>query len=163
MGPVTDLRRFQACCAGLAAAALALAACTSVPQASPERDAEVKQFLTHPNAAALYIYRPDFPSGEIEWTDSVLWVDDRLIGSTLPRTYFRLDLRQGKHVLRGDGPDLGRLALDTGTGEIYFVRLNVIGSTSHFALVPPETGKMEVLRCCVLMENWAPGQRPLLR
>ena len=161
---MTDFRSFRACCAaGLAAAALALAGCTSVPQATPQRDAEAKQFVTHPGVATLYIYRPDFPSGEIEWTDSVLWVNDRLIGSTLARTYFRLDLRPGKQVLRGDGPDLGRLTLDTGSREIYFVRLNVIGRTSNFALVAPETGKGDILRCCSLMENWAPGQRPLLR
>ena len=161
---MTDLRLLRACCsAGLAAAVLALGGCTSVPQASDERDAEAKHFVTHPNAATLYVYRPDFPSGDSEWTDSVLWVNNRLIGSTLPRTFFRLDLRQGRHVLRGDGPDLGHLTLDTGTGEIYFVRLNVIGRTSNFTLVAPEIGKKEILRCCALMENWAPGQRPLLR
>ena len=27
----------------------------------------------------------------------------------------------------------------------------------------PDTGKREILRCCSLLENWAPGQRPLLR
>jgi len=26
-----------------------------------------------------------------------------------------------------------------------------------------ETGKREILRCCEMMENYAPGQRPLLR
>jgi hypothetical protein len=35
--------------------------------------------------------------------------------------------------------------------------------TSRFRRHDPETGKREVLRCCALMENWTPGQRPLLR
>jgi hypothetical protein len=146
-----------------ATAALLLAACTSTPQASPERDADAKQFTSHPNSAAVYVYRPDFPIGTGEWSDSVLWVNDRLIGSTLPRTYFRVDLRPGRQVLRGNGPDIGRFTLDTNSGEIYFVSLNVRAGTSHFAVVAAEAGKRELLRCCSLMENWAPGQRPLLR
>ena len=35
----------------LAAAVLALGGCASVPQATPERDAEAKQFITRPDAA----------------------------------------------------------------------------------------------------------------
>ena len=89
----------------------------------------MKQFTSHPNSAAVYVYRPDFPIGTGEWSDSVLWVNDRLIGSTLPRTYFRVDLRPGRQVLRGDGPDIGRFTLDTRSGEIYFVSLNVRAGT----------------------------------
>lgn len=155
--------RAGAACWLLATAALLLAACTSTPQASPDRDADAKQFTSHPNSAAVYVYRPDFPTGTGEWSDSVLWVNDRLIGSTLPGTYYRVDMRPGRQVLRGDGPDIGRFALDTRSGEIYFVSLNVRAGTSHFAVVASETGKRELLRCCSLMENWAPGQRPLLR
>ena len=44
----------------LAAAVLFLAACTSTPQASRERDSLAKEFLTHPNAATLYVYRSPF-------------------------------------------------------------------------------------------------------
>ena len=147
----------------LLAAALLLAACTSTPEASREQDAEAKQFISHPGSAAVYVYRTDLSAEDMSGSHPVLWIDDRLIGSTLPRAYFRVDLRPGKHVLRGDGPDLGRLALDTGAGEVYFVSLNVLGGTSHFARVAPEAGKREILRCCALLENWAPGQRPLLR
>jgi hypothetical protein len=34
---------------------------------------------------------------------------------------------------------------------------------SIFRRVEPETGKRDILRCCSLMENWEPGQRPFLR
>jgi hypothetical protein len=147
----------------LAIAALLLAACTSTPEASPERDAEMKQFDSHPGSAALYVYRPDFPEEGLMPSYSVLWVDDRLVGSTLPRSYFRVDVRPGKHILRGDGPDVGRIAVDTKSGEIYFIRLNVLGGTSRFSLPSQDTARREILRCCTLLENWAPGQRPLLR
>lgn len=139
----------------------ALAGCASTPQASPERDAETKQFMTHPGAAAVYVYRNDFPTAGGE--DSVLYVDNRLIGATLPGTFFRVDLRPGVHLLYGIANDQGRLKLEIRSTQQHFVALNVIGDQSQFRQVSVETGKRELLRCCVLLENWAPGQRPLLR
>jgi hypothetical protein len=43
------------------------------------------------------------------------------------------------------------------------VSLQAAGGISRFMLVKPEAGKRDILRCCSLMENWAPGQRPFLR
>ena len=145
----------------LLAAALA-GGCTSVPQASTSRDKEAKAFNTQPATAGIYVYRPDFGYGATP-AESVLWLDARLIGSTLPRTFFRLDAPPGKRVLHGDGHDTGRLVVEVKAGELYFVSLNVQGGISSFTQVAPEAGKRELLRCCALMENWAPGQRPLLR
>ena len=160
---MAGLHRILTRCGCAIAAALVIAGCTSVPQASAERDAEARQFQTHPNSATIYVYRPDFPSPDSGATDSVLWVDNRLVGSTLPHTFFRLDVRPGRRVFHGDGHDTGQLALDTSAGELYFVSLNVVGGISYFARVPPGTGKRDILRCCAMMENWTPGQRPLLR
>jgi hypothetical protein len=95
--------------------------------------------------------------------DSVLYANGRLIGSTLSRTYFRIDLRPGTQLLHGHGFDQGRLKVDTLSGEIYFVSLIVANGNSSFALLEPEDAKRKLLRCCVLLENWTPGQRPLLR
>ena len=145
-----------------AAAALALAACTSTPQASAARDAEAKQFISQPGSATIYVFRSDLPTDIGNVTDSVLWIDGRLVGATLARSYFRVNVRAGRRVLHGDGVDQGRLALDTAAGEIYFVSLNVRSGTSQFALVKPDVGKSEILRCCSLLETWTPGQRPLL-
>jgi hypothetical protein len=142
--------------------ALFVAGCASVPQASAGRDAEAKQFHTHPATAAIYVYRTDFGYMS-EPVESTLWIDRRLVGSTLPRTFFRVDARPGRRVLHGDGHDAGEIALDTAAGELYFVSLDVSGGTSRFERVPAERAKREILRCCALMENWAPGQRPLLR
>ena len=144
------------------AAALFVGSCASVPQASPERDAAAKRFRSHPNAAAVYVYRPDswVAGGE---STTVLWVDNRLIGETLPRTFFRLDLPAGRHVMNVQAPDSGSLMLDIRAGEVYFVSLSMVGGSSRFERVAPEAGKRAILSCCALMENWAPGQRPLLR
>ncbi len=141
--------------------ALALAGCASVPQASRERDAEAKQYLTHPNAATLYVYRND-PTGVLR-EESVLYLDGRIIGATLPGGYFRIDTLPGDRVLHGYGYDQGWLKFSVRSEEITFVSLNVMGGISRFQRVSPEAGKRELARCCVLMENWAPGQRPLLR
>jgi hypothetical protein len=55
------------------------------------------------------------------------------------------------------------LKVDTRPDQLYFVQLNVMSGGSTLALVDPETAKRTIRRCCALMENWAPQQRPLLR
>lgn len=137
-----------------------LSGCASTPQATAERDAEAKQFVSHPATAAIYVYRNEWNAAD---DYSVLYVDNRLIGATLPGTYFRVDVQPGKHVLRGFAYDAGQLELDVRPGEIKLVSLNVLSGYSRFALRNGEAGRRELLACCVLLENWAPGQRPLLR
>jgi Protein of unknown function (DUF2846) len=140
---------------------LVLSACTSTPQASPERDAEAKRFVSHPGTAALYVYRPDFSTHSLG--DPALWIDNRLIGATLPGTYFRVDVRPGEHQVRTDGAGESRLTITTASGEVYFVRLTVYDGPARFEPMDPEIAKRDIVRCCELLENWAPGQRPLLR
>jgi len=141
-------------------AAVITAGCASTPQATGERDAEARQYASSPASSTLYVYRPDI--GNPDW-DTVLWIDGRLIGATLPRTFFRINVEPGKHTLTGMGHDNGRLTLETRPGELYFVSLSAIAGHSLFWLVPPAIGRPAVDHCCTLMENWAPGQRPLLR
>jgi hypothetical protein len=93
----------------------------------------------------------------------VIHVDGRLIGATLPRTYFRVDVLPGERLLHGIGYDQGSIKVNVRPDEIAFVSLDAMGGTSHFRQVDPETAKREILRCCSLMENWAPGLRPLFR
>ncbi len=140
----------------------ALGACTSTPQASREQDAQARRFLTHPGVATLYVYRSD-ALGSLDTEDSVLYVNGRLIGSTLPGTYFRIDLRPGEHLLHGYAHDQGRIRVRAAADEITFVSLSVINGISRFEQVAPEAARRAIARCCALMENWAPGQRPLLR
>jgi hypothetical protein len=144
----------------IAAATLAIAGCTSTPEAPPERDAVAKEFNTHPGASTIYVYRSQFNNLDY---DSVLFLNGRLIGSTLPGTYFRVDATPGHNVLHGTGVDIGQIALDTRAGQLYFVSLDVLGGHSHFRVVPDDAAKQQIASCCVLLENWAPGQRPLLR
>jgi hypothetical protein len=137
-----------------------LAGCASTPQATRERDAETKTFITHPATAAIYVYRSPFDRPD---SDSVLYLDRRLVGSTLPGGFFRVDAQPGKRVLHGLGYDQGTREIEVRPGQIYFVFLRVVEGTSSFVPKPAEVGRAELLDCCVLLENWAPGQRPLLR
>ena len=137
---------------------LGLAGCASTPQASRERDFEAKQFGSSPATATVYIYRTDTSRD-----DTVLWIDNRLIGATLPRAYFRVHLDPGRHVFTGMASDNGRLAFEARPGEVYFVEQVLHAGQSHFRLVAADLAQKVVTNCCLLLENWAPGQRPLLR
>jgi hypothetical protein len=145
---------------GITALVALLGACAATPQASAERDAEAKQFFTHPSAATIYVYRSPF--NRID-SDSVLYIDGRLIGSTLPGTYFRMDTVPGRHVLHGIALDAGQLEMEVRPGQTYFVALDVIAGHSRFTFVPDHIGRERVQACCALLENWGPGQRPLFR
>lgn len=147
--------------AALAAATLALAGCVATPEATPERDAEAKRFIPRPGAATIYVYRPGFPSADRN--DPALHVDDRLIGETLPGTFYRVEVPPGRHVLHAFGSSGSQVEIDTQAGELHFVALEVSGSQSRFVRVAPDAGRREIVRCCVLLEIWAPGQRPLFR
>lgn len=138
-----------------------LAGCASTPQASRQRDAEAKQFITYPATAAIYIYRPGPRS--VDDDDTVLYVDGRLIGATLPRSFFRVNVNPGVHLLNGMGPDQGSLRMETRPGQNYFVELKVVSGNSYFTVVEPQLAQRTIIACCEAMLNWAPGQRPLLR
>jgi hypothetical protein len=141
---------------------LAFAGCSSTPQSSPVQDSLSKQFITHPDSATLYVYRPDrSPGTDIE--DTVLYVGDRLIGSTLPGTFFRIDLLPGNYLLHGLAHDNGGLNVELRRGEAAFVALTSTSGNSRFARVDAASAQRELTACCALMENWTPGQRPLLR
>ena len=144
---------------GLVAAVL-ISGCASTPQATRDRDALAKEFLTHPNASTIYVYRSPFNDYE---ADSVLYIDGRLIGATLPGAYFRIDAVPGRHVLHGSAIDIGQITLDTRPGELYFVSLDVLAGHSRFRLIPEQMAQERVRACCALLENWVPGQRPFIR
>ncbi len=140
---------------------LALGGCASTPQATPRSDAEAKQFMTHPGFAGIYVFRPDFKADMME--DTVLYVDDRLIGQTLPGTFFRVDVQPGAHVVRSSASGASQIMVDARADELYFVELNVSGGNSRLSMVEPDVAQRTIRQCCALMENWTPGQRPLLR
>ena len=142
--------------------AIALAGCASTPQATRERDAEAKRFESRPDAAAIYVYRDAVGPEDDGSNDPVLFVDRRLLGAVLPGTFFRFDVRAGAHELRAASHSQATLKLDARYGELYFVSLTMTAGVPALRRVEPETGRRDILRCCALLENWAPGQSPFL-
>jgi hypothetical protein len=139
---------------------LLVAACASTPQATAERDREAKRLGAQPGSSTIFVYRSDFPGAP---DDTVLWINGRLIGATLPKSFFRIDVNPGSQQLSGFGGDNGGMRLETRPGEMYFIRLETFAGQSTFERMESAAGRRELTACCALLENWRPGQRPLLR
>jgi hypothetical protein len=139
------------------------AGCASTPEAPAVTDAEAKRFQPEQRAAIIYLYRADSGSNGI----ATVWIDGRLVGQSLPGTFFRVPVRSGHNVITVSGNDIGRIEIDTRQDEVYFVAMNVQGelegaSNTVFRRVNPQAGQAEILRCCSLLETWRPGQWRIL-
>ena len=136
----------------------AMSGCASTPQATAERDELAKQFAADPEKGTVYIYRPGVNfDNNTEDISSVLYIDQRLIGSTLAGVYFLVQLAPGTHVLSGIANDQGKMTLQVEAGRLYFVSLQVLNGSSVFTQVGVDTGKREVSNCCTLYDNAKPG------
>ena len=129
-----------------AAAALLLAGCiTPLPPAAG--DAQAKRFETVPGKAVIYLVR-DRPDFTREPTPVVL--DDSVMGTSYPGTYFHWVVAPGRHRIAGFAGDSGAIAVDTAPGGLYFVQQSVVRSLgltrSHFRLVHDAHGRQVVLR-----------------
>ena len=127
-------------------AALALASCAPLPP-SPQ-DLEAKRFEPAPGKAVIYLVR-DMP--DISREAASVMIDDNLMGSTYPGTYFRWVVDPGRHVIRGYAGDAGATALDVAPGGVYFVQQSFTrGFTgfghSFFRPIPESYGRSAVLR-----------------
>ena len=146
--------------AALFVALAILTGCASTPMASPDAEADAKRFESAPNAAIIYLYRPPAPGGDAAAT---IWVDGRLLGETLPTTFFRVPARPGHSRITVSGNDTGRLEIDTQANGVYFVEMQVVGESQSgtstiFRSVAPEIGEAAIRGCCRMLEAWRPGQ-----
>jgi hypothetical protein len=148
----------------IALGALALCACASTPQATPEREAEAKRFEPVTREAVIYIYRPGAP---LSGPETTLWVDNRLVGSSLPGTFFRVIALPGRNVIDTSPPDSGRIAVDTRGNDVTYVEMITEGDftdspSSRFRVVPDEVARAAIARCCWMLETWRHNQPRLL-
>ena len=135
-----------------------LGGCSTTPEATPEKDADARRFDPALRGATIYLYRGDLRGGV-----ATIWIDDRLVGLTSPRTYFRVPVRPGRHRISVSGDDMGRIDVDTKEEGVYFVEMQVFGEseashTTIFRSVQADTAKAVIARCCTLLETWRPGQ-----
>jgi hypothetical protein len=96
---------------------LTLAACAPLPP-SPQ-DLEAKRFEAVPGKAVIYLVR-DMP--DISREAASVMLDDNMMGSTYPGTYFRWVVEPGRHQIRGFAGDAGAITVDVAPGAIYYVQ-----------------------------------------
>ena len=146
------------------AAALLCWACTSTPEATPERDRWAKEFEPVVRDSVIYVYRPD-PPGTMAVTD--LFVNQRLVGSSLPGTYFRIPVLPGRNRLETFAAHGEPIDIVTRGNDVVFVELQNHSAQEgtpnmRFRIVPPERGKAAIRACCSRLETWRQDQPRLL-
>lgn len=124
---------------------LALTGCAPLPP-SPQ-DIEAKRFEYVPGKAVIYLVR--------EWPDlsrevATLMLDDNMMGSTYPGTYFRWVVEPGRHQIRGYAGDAGSMTLDVAPDRMYYIQQTVSRTfgfaRSIFRFIPEPYGRAAVLR-----------------
>jgi hypothetical protein len=122
-----------------------LAGCAPLPP-SPQ-DIEAKRFDPVPGKAVIYLVRlyPD-----ISRDVGTVMLDDRMMGSTYPGTYFRWVVEPGRHQIRGYAGDAGSMTIDVQADRMYFIQQSVSRffhgfPQSFFQLVPEPHGRAAVL------------------
>ena len=126
--------------------ALFLAACAPLPP-SPQ-DIDAKRFEPVPGKAVIYLVRP-MPDRASE--PATVMLDNNMMGSTYPGTYFRWVVEPGRHEIRGYAGDAGRFTLDVPPDGLYFVEQTVTRLLSGFAQsffrpIPDPHGRAIVMR-----------------
>ena len=145
-------------------AALLGGACTSTPESTRERDAWAKEFEPVTRDSVIYVYRPDF-SGTMAVTD--LSVDNRLVGSSLPGTYFRIPVLPGRHLLEVFAAHGEPIEVVTHGNDVIFVELQNYSSVDgtpnmRFRIVSAERAKPAIIACCSRLETIRHDQPRLL-
>ncbi len=125
---------------------LTLAACAPLPP-TPE-DIAAKRFEPVSGQSVIYLVRP---APDASYDAATLWLDDRMVGSTYPGTYFRWVVPPGRHRIAGYAGDSGNIVLDTAPGRVYFVYQSFgrplgFSGVSYFQLIDERNGRAMVMQ-----------------
>jgi len=133
-----------------------LSGCASVPMASLEKDAALKQF-TPPakDKSGLYVYRNQFGGQALKKT---LKLDGKVIGETANKVYFYQEITPGSHKLATESEfSDNAITLVTEGGKNYFVeqyiKMGVFVGGAKLTLMSDEGGQKEVLECKLAEPN----------
>jgi hypothetical protein len=126
----------------------ALTGCASVPLAPTDADSAAKTFATAPDSGNVYVYRNESIGSAIKMG---VYVDEKPIGQTAAKTYFKVPLTPGKHKIRGHAENNSVLELDVQPGKNYFVwqevKMGALSARNELQLVDEATGKKGVGQC----------------
>jgi len=145
-------------------ALLLCAGCASTPESTPERDEWAKHFEPVTRDSVIYVYRPDMQS---PMASTELYVNRRLVGSSLPGTYFRIPVLPGNSVIDVFAGDGSPITVATRGNDVVFVELRNYGTDEgtpnmRFRQVSAEAGKQAILDCCSRLELYKSDQPRLL-
>ena len=126
---------------------LLLAGCIA-PLPPSTQEIEAKRFEAVPGKAVIYVVRP-YP--DLSPDAGTLSLDDHVMGSTYPGTFFRWIVDPGRRHIRGFAGDSGGMIIDVMPGGVYFVQHSYSrGFTgfgqSFFSLIPEPYGRGAVMR-----------------
>src|SRR5690349_8351896 len=94
---------------------LALAGCIAPLPPGPQ-ELEAKRFETVPGKAVVYVVR-GYP--DLSPDTGTLTLDDNMMGSTHPGTFFRWVMEPGRHQIRGYAGDNGGIVIDVLPDRVY--------------------------------------------
>ena len=126
---------------------LLLAGCITPLPPSPQ-EIEAKRFEPVAGKAVIYLFRP-YP--DLAPDAGTLMLDDNMMGSTYPGTFFRWVVEPGRHQIRGFAGDPGAMVIDVLPDRVYYVQQSYTrGFTgfgqSFFSLIPEPYGRGAVMR-----------------
>jgi hypothetical protein len=127
-----------------------LSGCASVPMASKEQDAALKNFQAPPeNNAGLYIYRNTFAGQGLKKTVSL---DGSVIGETANKTYFYKLLTPGQHTLSTESEfSDNAITFHADAGKNYyvqqFIKMGVFVGGANLEVMSESEGEKEIMQC----------------
>lgn len=122
-----------------------LSGCASVPMASTERDSKAKTFAVKPGMSNIYVYRNESIGAAVKMD---VELDGKLVGQTVAKSYFALEVLPGKHTLNSKAENDSVIDVNAGEGKNNFiwqeVKMGLMYARNKLQLVDETIGKAGV-------------------
>ncbi len=130
----------------VAAAAMALVGCASVPMGDAKQDAAAKSFQVAPDQAGVYIYRNETMGAAVKMD---VMVNGSPIGQTAAKTYLYKQVQPGKLTVASKAENTDTLEIDAKPGTLTYVwqevKMGFGSARSKLHVVSEEEGKKGVV------------------
>lgn len=121
-----------------------------VPMAPTLQDKQAKQFSKpDKDKSGIYIYRNSFLGSALEKT---LYIDDKVLGSIVNKTYFYKQVPAGQHNLATTSEfSPNTISVQTKGGQNYYfehyIKMGVVVGGANIKQVSEEEGQKNILEC----------------
>ena len=141
---------FALCFAALAAG------CKTGNLATPEQDAQARLLQPVPEKSVIYLLRD---RGDLYITEVRVGLDEQVMGTTSPNTYYRWEVPAGEHVIVSFTQPPAVLRLTTAPGGVYYVwqdiNVGLLREPSRLQVVDAVTARL-TLDQASLLQNQPP-------